>query len=240
MTDEERPPEDQTDDVVDGFDVSEGESTPPPSVEQYGEEAVRDFDLDDSERLPDESFDLDAGSGDPTAEEDFSEEAYATELADMPAQTSTAKKKPESVKAKLIALVVIPLLTLTIVLLWRLPKSDDFKAYETGCVKAASEFLKGYSDNTDDSVARSNTVLVTVRLRDSVDDTEIEDDYAKATKGLGKFLNIGEPDWDSDSTSFSATARLSSGTLPVWLKFEQTEKLGKTVYLIDGYRFGYP
>ncbi len=222
MTDKNEKPKD----VVEGFDLPEGEATPPPPG--TGPTASpQDFDLPEESVTPPPFV---SAVGEPQGIEPHvkAEEARG--------------KKPESVTGKLIALVAIPIIAIVAIFLVRQSGRQPWLEYQADCKKTAEAFLKGMSEGSDESVPAAYNLLHT-NLRRSKDVETVEGDFTKVADELGAFASLGEPDWDSAPRgqapqSFKATAHFAKGECPVWFEFARIASGGKTETRISDYKLG--
>jgi len=191
-----------------------------------------------------EGFDLPQQES--TAPEAPGEPAKLVEETGQPSATGRPRvaatgKKP-SVMGKLVALVIIPILAVIAILLMPYVKSRPVDKYKEECQAAAEKFLKGLSDDTEESVPEAYHLLhqdVQASLAAEV----VTEQYAQAARGLGKFKGIESIRWDEGaggtaSRSFRALARFEGGTFPMWFRFARVTSDGVTVVKIAEYKFG--
>ncbi len=150
--------------------------------------------------------------------------------------------KKESVLGKVIALVAIPVIALVAFLILRQQRQQPWLEYQADCKQTATAFLKGMSDDTEDSLPAAYNLLHR-DLRAGKDVESVQDDYRAATAGVGRFTSLDEPTWDKAaaeeaSKSFRAIARFENGPVGVWFKFARV-KTGDTIEVrITEYKLG--
>ena len=222
MTDEKKEPKD----IVSGFDLPENQPTPPPPG--TGPTASpSDFDLPEDAAVAPPFV---SAAGQPAGVEPHvrREEARGN--------------KQQSIAGKLIALVAIPVIAIVVLLFLRESKQQPWLAYQADCVKTASEFIKGLSDGTDDSVPASY-LLLSGPIRESKDVEWVQANYKAAVGTLGAFVSLESPKWDSAvggqaPQSFGATVKFENGGCSAWFEFIRVKVDGKTEMRISNYRFG--
>jgi len=110
MTEDDKPTEKKPADIVEGFDLPQGEPVPPPEL-------------------------------DATARGGVPLEPHVTE----------AEKRP-SVTGKIVALVLIPLTAVVALIAFRALRQQPVVEYRYDCIVTAEEFLKGLSEDSEESV----------------------------------------------------------------------------------------
>lgn len=219
MTDENKQP----DDVAEGFDLPDIELTPPPEDKSPG--GAEGFNLPDDE--PAGQTDEEPGLFEPHVKQ---------------------AEKPASVRGKLIALTAVPVVAILVIIGINTGRQKPWLAYKQECAAVAKEFLKGLSDDTEKSVPAAYNLLHRDLRRRLATETVVNE-YAEATKGLGKFKGLGSVRWDEGGPgvalrSFRSLAQFEGGgQSPVRFRFARVtvkQKDGKKVteVKISAYKFG--
>jgi hypothetical protein len=207
MSDERDQAENRSKDIVESFDLPQGEPTPPSGLASP------------------------AKPGQETGPPSAVPEPHVGE----------AEKKP-SVTGKLVALVIIPVLAVIGIIVMRSVKSRPVDEYRAECKATAEKFLKGLSDDTEESVPAAYHMLHQ-DLQTELAAEAVTEQYAEATHALGKFKTLESIRWDEStggtaSRSFRALAQFEGGTFPMWFRFARVTSDGGTVVKIAGYKFG--
>lgn len=221
MTDDKPKPND----IVEGFDLPGGEPTPPPE----GEPAAK----------PVDGFDLPADTAVPPP---FTS-AVGQPAGIEPHVKKEEQRKKESVTAKLIALLGIPLVAILAIVLLREMRRQPLVAYEADCMKTAEMFLKALSDSTEESVPAAVRLL-----RDDVQRTRDSETVMKdfeLAAGNAKFKSLSDAAWDPAvgdvaSSSFCAVVQLEGGSFTAWFDFSRVRSGGGIEPRITNYMLGYP
>jgi hypothetical protein len=205
------------------FDLPQGDATPPP--EGSGPQASpSDFDLPESDVTPPPAA---APAGQPQGAEPHVRKAEEAKPASR-----------GSLWGKIIALVVLPAILLTLILVQRHNRQQTWVAYRFECVATAGAFLKGISDGTQDSVPAAYDLL----FIEKADGTEgpdaewVEGNYKEAAAGLGAFKSLQNARWKSDGAGeFTAEAQCEKGAFPVRFAFVRVNgRMRITGYSLGG------
>ena len=191
-----------------------------------------------------EGFDLPENEPTPPPEEP----GAAGEPMELPVEGAPVAPRPAkegkrpSVLGKFIALIVIPIIAIPILICVYIERTKPLTEYQAQCVGTAQNFLKGLSDDTEESVPAAYNML-SPALRGKLPTERITGDYAEAASGLGKFRKLASPDWmpapeGEAARAFEAKADFEKGRAPVFFHFMRVMTDNGPRVLIDRYRLG--
>jgi len=168
-----------------------------------------------------------------------------TRYVNVPAEEglATTQRVPSPVSNvhKLVALLLLPVVTVIVILLISRIKSREVVAFKDELVLKGRKFIEYLAD--DD--IRSAYDMLMPSLKDRVPAEILERQYKKATRGLGKYREMGRHKWGKAPEgeapkSYTASFLYEKGILKVYLKFERVRigsSTGPETRLIAAYQF---